>query len=147
MNSLTRSFLLCLAFVATGTQAAAPDQLLVGCWRAVKIVQRTQGSPKMEDTSGRCTLQFSDDQLTSTCGTASGKAVTSTYRYRIDRPGVYLATMAGSTYRTDLIGSARAYEYRVDGDRLTTATTLKPSGASPTVAIRVETEAARAACQ
>jgi hypothetical protein len=127
------------------SHAAAPDESLVGCWRAVKIVQYVQGSPKVEDTSGRCTLQFKEDQFASTCETANG-TLTSTYRYRIVRPNFYSATMAGSTLRTDLIGSTREYEYHVDGDRLTTATNLQTTAPAPAVAVRVETEAARTPC-
>jgi len=101
----------------------------------------------VEDTSGRCTLHFKEDELESTCRTAHG-AVTSTYRYQIGRPNFYAATMAGSTFRTDLIGSTREYEYHVDGDRLTTAVNLKTTAAvPPAVAVRVETEAARTPCQ
>jgi len=141
------AFLLYLAFVAPCSHAVAPDPSLTGCWRAVKIVQYAQDGSKIEDSSGRCTLQFKEDQIESTCATAGG-AVTSTYRYRIARPDFYLATMAGSTFRTGLIGSTREYEFHVDGDRLVTATNLPTtSPAPPTVAVRVETEAARTPCQ
>jgi hypothetical protein len=146
MQSLARSCFLSLAFVSSWSHAAAPDPSLVGCWRAVKIVQHAQGAPEVEDTSGRCTLQFKDDQLASTCQTASG-TVTSTYGYRIVRPGFYSATMTGSTYKTDLIGSTREYEYHVDGDRLATATNLQTTvPGAPTVTVRVETEAERTPC-
>jgi hypothetical protein len=146
MNRFARCCLLALAFVAPSSHAAAPDPSLVGCWRAVKIVLYAQDGSRTEDSSGRCTLRFQDDQFESTCATSSGAATTS-YRYHIERPGFYLATMAASTFRTHLIGAVREYEYRVDGDRLVTVT--RPQAASPTVptaALRVESEAARTAC-
>lgn len=100
----------------------------------------------MEDTSGRCTLKFSEDRFESTCGTSTG-AATTTYQYRIARPNFYVATMTASTFRTSLVGSTREYEYHVDGDRLVTAATSQPtSPAAGTVAPRVESEAARTPC-
>ena len=147
MKSFARSCLLCLAFVAPWSHAAAPDPSLIGCWRAVKIVQSTQGGSTTEDTSGRCTLHFKEDQFESTCATASGGTVTSTYWYRIVGPHAYQATMASSTFRTGLIGSTREHEYHVDGDRLTTAIHLHTTlPAAPAASVRVETEAARTQC-
>lgn len=146
MKSFARSCLLYLVFVAPWSCAAAPDESLIGCWRAVKIVLYAEDGSKIEDTSGRCTLHFKEDQVESACGTASGSATT-TYQYRIDRPNFYQATMTGSTFRTDLIGSMREYEYHVEGERLVTVT--KRQGelpAPPTVAMRVESEAARTPC-
>lgn len=138
--------LACLALAASWSHAAAPDPSLVGCWRAVKIVLYTQDGSKVEDTSGRCTLQFRDDQVESACGTSNGTATT-TYRYRVDRPEVYVTTMTGSTFRTDLIGSTREYEYHVDGDRLVTVTHPPVTApAPPTATQRVESEAARTPC-
>ena len=146
MKSYTRSLLPCLVLVAPWSHAAAPDASLAGCWRAVKIVRHTQGAPKMEDRSGRCTLQFTEDQLASTCQTSAG-SMTSTYRYRVVRPHVYEATMTGSTFKTDLIGSRREYEFHVDGDRLVTTTQLQSTSATPASSgVRVETEAARTPC-
>lgn len=140
MKSLARSSLLALAFAANLGHAAAPDPALVGCWRAAKIVQYSQDGSKVEDTSGRCILRFSEDQLASTCATASG-SVTSTYRYRVDRPNVYTTTMVGSTFRTDLVGSTREYEYHLDGERLSTASQLQNGSG-----LRVETESEKVAC-
>src|SRR5688572_23268424 len=91
MKLFARTFLLYPAFVAPWTHAAAPDPSLVGCWQAVKIVQYAQDGSKIEDSSGRCTLQFKEDQLESTCKTSSG-TVTSSYRYRVIRPNFYSAT-------------------------------------------------------
>ena len=144
MNLLAHCSLLCLALTASWNAAAAPDPSLAGCWRAVKIVQSAPDGTRMEDTSGRCTLRFTEDQLASTCATAS-RPVTSTYRYEIVRPGVYLATMVASTFGTSLVGSSREYEYRVDGDRLTTASQL-PATAGAGAGARVETQASRTAC-
>lgn len=146
MKSFTRLCLFCLALAAPTGYAFGPDPSLVGCWRAVKIVLYAQDGSRTEDTSGRCTLQFKDDRFESTCGTTTG-TMTSTYQYRIVRPNVYSATMAGSTYRTSLLGTTREYEYRVDGDRLVTVTrTQAGSPASPAVAPRVESEATRMPC-
>ena len=139
-----------LAFLATAapcSHADAPDPALVGCWRAAKIVLHAPDGSKTEDTSGRCTLQFRDDSYESACGTTGGRAVTTTYRYRIVRPGFYAATMGGSTFRTDLLGATREYEYRVEGDRLMTVAQpqANPAAAS-TGGGRVELEAARISC-
>lgn len=146
MKFLAHPLALGLAVVSLCSHAEIPDNSLIGCWRAVKIVQHFKSGSQAEDTSGRCTLQFKDDQLESSCASTIG-TVTSTYRYRVSRPNVYLATMTGSTFRTTLIGSTREYEYQVDGNRLKTAINLTPpEPVAPTVAIRVETEATRTAC-
>lgn len=147
MKRLARSCLLSLGFAAPWSYAVAPDQLLIGCWRATKIVLYAQDGSKTEDTSGRCTLQFKEHQFESTCETASGKMIT-TYQYQVVRPNFYLATMVGSTFRTALIGSEREYEYHVDGDRLFTVTNppAKVPASSPG-APRVESDAVRAPCQ
>ena len=147
MPSFLRSALLALAVVAPAiTHAAAPDPTLLGCWRAAKIVLTTQNGEKAEDTSGRCTLQFKEDQFESTCKTANGTATTS-YRYQVVRPQVYAATMAGSTFRTEMVGVRREYEYRVEGEQLRTVT-VPPSMAfaAAVAAQRVETEAVKVPC-
>lgn len=147
MKSIAHFCLLCLALSVAGSHAAAPDPSLLGCWRSVKIVLHAQDGSKLEDTSGRCTLRFTKDQIESMCATSSGTATT-TYQYRIPRPDSYLATMTGSTFRTDMIGSTREYEYHVDGDRLTTVTHPQATApAPPTRAMRVESEAVRTPCQ
>lgn len=146
MKPLSSPLVLSLALVSPWSLAAASDPSLDGCWHAVKIVQFFKDGTKAQDVSGRCTLRFKDDQLESTCASTTGP-VTSTYRYRIGRPHVYLATMTGSTYKTTLIGSTREYDYQVEGDRLTTSANLKPTEPpTPGMAIRVATEAARTAC-
>jgi hypothetical protein len=146
MNRLIRSLCLCLALAAPWARAVVADPALLGCWRAAKIVLTTPDGEKAEDTSGRCTLQFKEDQFESTCKTASGTATT-TYRYQVVRPQVYAATMAGSTFRTEMVGSTREYEYRVTGDQLRTVTVPPAMAfAAAAAAQRVETEAARAPC-
>ena len=146
MNRLIRSLCLCLALAAPWARAVVADPALLGCWRAAKIVLTTPDGEKAEDTSGRCTLQFKEDQFESTCKTASGTATT-TYRYQVVRPQVYAATMAGSTFRTEMVGSTREYEYRVTGDHLRTVTVPPAMAfAAAAAAQRVETEAARAPC-
>jgi hypothetical protein len=145
--ALARSCLLCLLVFAPRADAAAPDPALLGCWRAARIVLYAPDGGKTEDTSGRCTLHFMEDRFESTCATTAGTA-TSSYQYRIERPNFYLATMTGSTFRTSLVGSTRAYEYHVDGDRLTTvAAPQATSPAAPTVAPRVESQATRTPCR
>ncbi len=121
MNLLARSRLLLSFLCIVPCVHAASDPALLGCWRAAKIVLTTPDGEKAEDTSGRCTLQFKEDQFESTCKTASGTATT-TYRYQVVRPQVYAATMASSSFRTEMVGSTREYEYRLDGDRLRTVT-------------------------
>jgi hypothetical protein len=146
MKCFARSCLLALSLLAGVVHAAAPDESLIGCWRVVKIVLHAQDGTRTEDTSGRCTLHFEEDGFESACGTSAGTATT-TYRYRIERPNAYLATMTGSTFRTSLIGTTREYEYHVDGDRLVTvATSQATSPGSSTMTPRVESEAARAPC-
>jgi hypothetical protein len=147
MKSIARSFLLSLALITPAIHAAAPDPSLVGCWRVVKIVLHAPDGTNMEDTTGRCILRFRDAELDSACGTSGGTATT-VYGYRIVRPHVYAATMASSTFRTSLVGSTRAYEYHVDGDRLVTVSI--PPAASPASqagAPKVESEAERVPCQ
>lgn len=146
MNRLARSRLLLSLLWIVPCAHAAPDPSLLGCWRAAKIVLTTPDGAKAEDTSGRCTLQFKEDQFESICKTASGTATT-TYRYEIVRPQVYAATMAGSTFRTEMVGLTREYGYHIEGDQLRTVTAppakaLVAAAAAP----RVETEAARVPC-
>ena len=147
MKCLLRSTLLTLTAVAGGAHATDPDPSLIGCWRAAKIVLHTPDGAKAEDTSRRCTLRFTADRLESTCKTSSGTATT-TYRYEVVRPQVYAATMAGSTFRTEMVGSTREYAYTVQGDQLhtTTAPAAKGPVAAPAAAPRVETEAIRTPC-
>ena len=146
MPSYLRSALWALALGAPAIHAAAPDPALLGCWRAAKIVLHTPDGEKAEDSSGRCTLQFKDDQFDSVCKTTSGVSTT-TYRYQVVRPQVYAATMASSSFRTEMVGSTREYEYRIDGDRLRTVTVPPAMAfAAAAAAPRVETEAARVAC-
>jgi hypothetical protein len=143
---LVRSCVFCLACIGPSVHADAIDQSLIGCWRAVRIVLHAQDGSRIVDTSGRCTLQFREEQVESTCLTASGLARV-TYQYRIVRPNFYVTTMAGSTFRTDLIGATREYEYHIDGDRLVTVNKTPASAlGSPTVAARVESEAAKSPC-
>ena len=147
MKYFARYFFFSLALVAPWSHAAAPDPSLVGCWRAEKIVLYAQDGSKAEDTSGRCVLQFKEEFIESTCMTSTGMARTS-YQYQIDRPNVYRTTMTGSTFKTDLIGATREYEYRVDGDRLVTVT--PPQSTLPTppaAAMRVESQASRKSCE
>lgn len=162
---------LCLAFAALGAHAAnSPDAVgaartprssapaqaaitasadagLLGCWRATKIVLYMQDGTKAEDTSGRCTLQFKQTLFESTCKTNNGTSTTA-YRYQVVRPQVYAATMASSTFRTDMIGSTREYSYRIDGDQLRTVSVppAKPPEPPAVAAPRVETDAARTPC-
>jgi len=142
--------LLCLSAVASLAQAAnmsSADASLLGCWRATRIVLHLQDGSEAVDTSGRCTLKFKQTLFESTCKTATGTATT-VYRYQVVRPQVYAATMASSTFKTEMIGSTREYEYRIDGDQLRTVSVppAKPPEPPAVAAPRVETEAARTPC-
>jgi hypothetical protein len=129
------------------TPGASADVGLLGCWRATKIVLYVQDGTKAEDTSGRCTLQFKQTLFESTCKTTTGTATTA-YRYQIVRPQVYATTMVSSAFKTDMIGSTREYEYRIDGDHLRTVSVPPAKAPEPpaVAAPRVETEAARVPC-
>ncbi|MFN4117797.1 hypothetical protein [Acidovorax sp.] len=146
MNRSLRLALLALAAAAPWAHAAPSDPALLGCWRAARIVLYTQDGSKAEDTSGRCTLRFRETQFESTCLTSKGMAVT-TYRYEVTRPGAYATTMAGSSFRTEMIGSTREYEYQVQGDQLRTVS-APPKGpvAASSAPPRVETDAVRTPC-
>jgi hypothetical protein len=147
MKSFKHTYwLLGLLCAASFAQAAAPDPALIGCWRAAKIVLHTPDGAKLEDQSGRCTLQFKEEQLESTCRTARGVATT-TYQYQIVRPNVYATTLAGSTVRTEMASATREYAYRIDGEQLHTATVpaAQPQVAS-TATPRTETDATKVAC-
>jgi hypothetical protein len=146
MKCFARACVLGLSCVGLLSHAAAPDPSLTGCWRAVKIVLYVEDGSKAEDTSGRCVLEFKDDQFVSTCKTSSGVATTS-YQYQVVRPNFYTVKMTASTFRTELIGSTREYEYRIEGDRLFTSTAPQPKVRVPaTAAPRVETEATKTPC-
>jgi hypothetical protein len=146
MKSLATVFVFVVALASPQSHAKTADPSLLGCWRAVKIVQYFKDGSKAEDSSGRCSLQYKDDQLVSSCASAAG-TVTSTYRLRIERPDFYLATMTGSTFRTSLLGGTREYQYHADGEKLTTAIDLQVAEpAAATAMVRVETTAARMAC-
>jgi len=138
---------LAAAAAASVAHAAAPDPALLGCWRATRIVLHTPDGEKAEDTSGRCTLDFKDEEFESVCKTSSQGVATTRYRYRIVRPQVYAATMAGSTFKTEMVGTTREYEYEVQGERLRTATVPPPKvSVAAATASRVETEATKVAC-
>jgi hypothetical protein len=170
MKRFTPALSLCLALVApcahaanapqamraagTASAESAPSAIqptsaagLLGCWRATKIVLYVQDGTQAEDTSGRCTLQFKQTLFESTCKTTNGTSTTA-YRYQVVRPQVYAATMASSTFKTDMIGSTREYEYRNDGDQLRTVSVppAKPPEPPAVAAPRVETEAGRTPC-
>ncbi|MCE3272262.1 MAG: hypothetical protein K0S57_2659 [Ramlibacter sp.] len=67
-----------LALVPSWSHAEAPESALLGCWRAVNIVQHYKSGSKAEDASGRCTLHFKLGQFrTSLIGT------TREYQYSI----------------------------------------------------------------
>lgn len=140
--------LLCLSGLASFAAAAAPDPALLGCWRAARIVLHTPDGSRAEDTSGRCSLRFKEESFESTCKTSTGVATT-TYRYQVVRPQVYAATMAGSTFKTEMVGSTREYEYRVEGDQLRTVTVPAPlafAAAATAGARKVETDSTRIPC-
>ena len=139
-------WLLGLLCTAAWARATAPDPALLGCWRATTIVLHTADGARLEDRSGRCTLRFKEDQLESTCRTTRGLATT-TYQYQIVRPQVYATTLAGSTVRTEMARTTREYAYRIEGERLHTASVA--SATAPDASAtgpRTETDAIRIAC-
>ena len=139
-------WLLSLLCTASWAQAPAPDPALLGCWRATTIVLHTADGQKLEDRSGRCTLQFKEEQFESTCRTTQGLATT-TYQYQIVRPQVYATTLAGSTVRTEMARTTREYAYRIEGERLHTASV--PSTTVPHASAtgpRTETDATQVPC-
>ena len=145
--TFARLCLLPLLLAIPLSHADAPDPALLGCWRAARIVLNSPDGSTAEDSSGRCMLQFTQDAFTSTCKTAAGAAATTTYRYRVVRPQVYAATMAGSSFKTEMVGATREYEYRVDGDHLRTVTVPPPKvSVAAATASRVETQATRVEC-
>ncbi|MCE1191393.1 MAG: hypothetical protein LWW96_04480 [Acidovorax sp.] len=148
MSRLSRSLPAIAALAgASVLHAAAPDPALLGCWRAAKIVLHSPDGTTAEDTTGRCTLQFTEDQFASVCKTSSNGVATTTYRYRVVRPQVYAATMAGSTFKTEMVGTTREYEYRVQRGRLRTVTVPPPMvSAAAATSSRVETDADKVAC-
>ena len=143
MKPIPHALLLTLGL--TAFHAHASDPALLGCWRSTSIVLHLQDGTTTEDRSGRCTLQFKEDQFESQCGAA--RSLASTYKYEIVRPNVYKATMTASTFSTQLLGSTREYEYRVEGDRLLLVTqppTATP--APPSATVKVESESTRVPC-
>ena len=147
MNRIAYSrWLLCALCIAPCAQAAAPDPSLLGCWRATAIVLHTVDGQKLEDRSGRCTLQFKEEQLDSTCRTSRGLATT-TYRYQVVRPQVYATTLAASTVRTEMASATREYAYRIEGVRLHTATVAPAAAPAASAATpRTETDATKVPC-
>jgi hypothetical protein len=149
MNRIAYSRWLLCALCITPCAQAAPDPALLGCWRATSIVLHTVDGQKLEDRSGRCTLQFKEEQLESTCRTSRGLATT-TYRYQVVRPQVYATTLAGSTVRAEMTATTREYAYRIEGDQLHTATVAPAaapaSSATPAATPRTETDATKVPC-
>ena len=63
------------------------------------------------------------------------------------RPQVYATTLAGSTVRTEMARTTREYAYRIEGERLHTASVV--SATAPDASAtgqRTETDAIRIAC-
>jgi hypothetical protein len=147
MNRIASTpWLISLLCTASWAQATAPDPALLGCWRAHTIVLHTADGAKLEDRSGRCTLQFKEEQLESTCRTTQGLATT-TYRYQVVRPQVYATTLAASTVRTEMASATREYAYRIEGEQLHTETAppaVAPAASAATA--RTETDATKVPC-
>lgn len=146
MKATTCVGILCFAAAfAQPSLAGIHDDSLLGCWRSTHIAQYLQNGSKIEDSSGRCTLRFTEDRMESRC-TSAGGTLGSTYSYRIVRPNVYSATMTASDLRTTLLGSAREYEYRIDGDRLFLVTRPQATSGTAPAAVRVESESTKMQC-
>ena len=146
MRPVLRTLLASLSVLGACACTAAPDPALAGCWRSVKIVQTLADGSKIEDTSGRCMLEFRATQFDSVCTTSAGLRASSTYSYEITRPNAYSATMTGSSFRTQLIGSKRDYDYRIDNGRLFIVTTPQATVPGSAAAVRSESESVKETC-
>jgi hypothetical protein len=143
---MLRLFIAALSVASTCACSAAPDPALAGCWRSVKIVQTLADGKTIEDTSGRCMLEFRAAQFESVCTTSAGLRASSTYSYEITKPNAYTATMTASSFRTQLIGSKRDYEYRIEGGRLFIVTTPQAAAPGSAAAVRSESESVKETC-
>ena len=149
--TLQRVFVLCAALLVQQSHAAWADDL-TGCWKATRIAQVFADGSRSLSPGGQCTLQFKRDEFLSSCA-YSKTPVTSTYRYSVTSAGKFAATMTTSSVSTQLIGTSRDYEYKVDGPTLLLITHPKSptpvagtAAAAAGTAIRIESESVKAPC-
>jgi hypothetical protein len=143
MNNLFVSALL-LTIV---TPCSAQDNSILGCWGDGSVIQYFADGSHRENSSSKCSLQFSESQIISRCISAQGESIAK-YSYKITRTGVYQATITSHNQRPDLVGNTREYAYQATATNLTITTepqTSKPT--PPTAAIRVVSESSRITCQ
>ena len=63
------------------------------------------------------------------------------------RPQVYATTLAGSTVRTEMARTTREYTYRIEGERLHTASVASATAPdAPATGPRTETDATQVRC-
>ncbi|MBC7601322.1 MAG: hypothetical protein H7255_01500 [Ramlibacter sp.] len=149
--TLRRVFGLCVGLLIQQSHAASTDDL-IGCWKATQIAQVFDDGSRSLSQGGQCTLEFKRDEFVSSCA-YSKVPVTSTYRYSATSAGKFAATMTTSSVGTQLIGTSRDYDYKVDGQTLLLITQPKtPTPAAGTAAaaagaaIRIESESVKAPC-
>lgn len=156
--------------------ASLTDPRLLGCWRVHEERQLFRDG-QLVVANGDCTMVFGPAELQSRCsgprtfgdflklmpaappGTTltlekervqalmMAPSVVSTYRYRIDRPGHYVATATESTLRT-MIGwlpPPQDTRYSFDADRLKIAVDIPPAGGERVGLARVESTLVRVA--
>lgn len=135
-------WLLSLLCIAPCAQAAAPDPALARLLARRQRRAAHRRRPKARTRSRRCTLQFKEEQLESTCRTSRGLATTT---YPIpDRAPPGVCHHLGGQHGEDKMASAtREYAYRIERaathrDRARSATT-RVLAATP----RTETDTTR----
>lgn len=132
--------------VATGSfcslaLAYGGDAQLHGCWMGEEVIQFFADGRSVKSTPKACVLEFGEDRITSGCGDI-------VYGYRVIRAGEYTATMVSHSSRPDLVGGAREYEYKIEGDHMFITTyPQKATPTPPTQAVRVESRSRRSSCK
>ena len=139
-------FVVLLALLAS-KPASADDQNLEGCWRGERVVQYFKDGTSRANESSTCSMQFLESRILTHCVGPNGMSVIE-YKYRVVRPGTYLATMSSHTSRPELVGGTREYDYRLADERLFITTNPQTTNpAPPTAAVRVESVSVRASCE
>ena len=119
---------------------------LLGCWQGEKVSQFLADGRSHEQASGGGVIEFTASEIV-TWRFGSLQPVEIRYRYAIVRPGVYAATLTAHSVLPDTAGSAREYEYKVEGDLLYITTYPQTTRPAPlTAAVKVESRSRRIAC-
>ncbi len=92
------------------------DPDLLGCWRSdVGTSYLADGTTR--EAKGKCTLEFTRDQILSRCKGKKG-ASDITYKYRVIEFGIYEAEISEHASLPSASGSKRLYKYHIDQDSL-----------------------------